>query len=93
MGRERINAFAGEGPSGGDSGPGTDSRPVVLILAAALFLGLLVVAEVVTSAMQGIFVVALYSYARTGTVPHPFEKGTVEKAFVPREPAFGAGNI
>ncbi len=65
----------------------------VLILAAALFLVLLVVAGVVTSAMQGIFVVALYTYAKTGTVPGPFEKGVVEGAFVPREPSFGAGNI
>jgi hypothetical protein len=43
--------------------------------------------------MQGIFVVALSSYAKTGTVPGPYERGLIEKAFVPRKPAFGAGNI
>jgi hypothetical protein len=54
---------------------------------------ILAVVTVVSSAMQGIFVTALYSYAKTGNVPPGFGKGVLENAFVPKQPAFGSGNI
>ncbi|HXW98402.1 MAG TPA: hypothetical protein VEI51_01605, partial [Methanomicrobiales archaeon] len=65
----------------------------VLLLAVALFIVLVAVVAVVSSAMHGIFVVALYNYARNGTVPGAFDRGLIEKAFVPKGPVFGAGNI
>ena len=55
----------------------------VIILAIALFIILFAVVSVVASAMQGIFVTALYTYAKTGTVPAGFGKGVIENAFVP----------
>jgi len=65
----------------------------VMILAIALFILLVAVVSVVASAMQGIFVTALYTYAKTGNVPAGFGKGVLENAFVPKEPVFGSGNI
>jgi len=65
----------------------------VMILAVVLFVLLIAVVAVVSSAMQGIFVTALYTYAKTGTVPTGFGKGVLENAFVPKQPAFGSGNI
>jgi hypothetical protein len=63
------------------------------LVALALFIILIVVLGVISSTMQGIFVVALYQYARTGMAPPAFGKGVIEQAFVPREPLSGAGNI
>jgi len=65
----------------------------VMILACALFILLITVVSVVASAMQGIFVTALYTYAKTGNVPTGFGKGVLENAFVPKQPPFGTGNI
>jgi hypothetical protein len=65
----------------------------VMILAVALFILLIAVVSVVASAMQGIFVTALYTYAKTGNVPAGFRKGVLENAFVQKEPVFGSGNI
>jgi hypothetical protein len=65
----------------------------VMILAVVLFVMILAVVAVISSAMQGIFVTALYSYAKTGNVPTGFGKGVLENAFVPKQPAFGSGNI
>jgi hypothetical protein len=65
----------------------------VMVLAVALFILLITVVAVVSSAMQGIFVVALYTYAKTGNVPEGFGKGVLENAFVPKQPVFGSGNI
>ncbi len=48
-----------------------------------LFIALVIVLAVVASAMQGIFVTALYSYARTGTVPQAFRADLITNAFVP----------
>ena len=70
----------------------TRSIPV-MIFAFGLFIVLLAVVSVVASAMQGIFVTALYTYAKTGNVPAGFGKGVLENAFVPKEPVFGSGNI
>jgi hypothetical protein len=66
----------------------------VMILAIALFLVLVAVVSVVSSAMQGIFVTALYTYAKTGNVPVAFDRGLIEGAFVPKAGmGFQPGNI
>ncbi len=59
--------------------------------ALALFLLMIVVLAVVYYAMQGIFVTALYTYARTGTVPTAFNRDTIQNAFLPKQA--GPGNI
>jgi hypothetical protein len=64
-----------------------------MILAFAFFILLVAVVSVVASAMQGIFVTALYTYAKTGNVPTAFGKGVLENAFGPKQPVFGSGNI
>jgi len=64
---------------------------IVFGTALALFLILIVVLVVVASAMQGIFVTALYTYARTGSVPAAFSRDLIEHAFVPRQA--GPGTI
>jgi len=43
------------------------------------------VLAVVASAMQGIFVTALYTYAKTGTVPSSFNKDLIANAFIPKQ--------
>jgi len=66
----------------------------VMILAIALFLVLVAVVSVVSSAMQGIFVTALYTYAKTGNVPVAFDRGLIAGAFVPKGgQGFQPGNI
>ena len=65
--------------------------PVVFGIALALFLILVVLLAVTYSAMQGIFVTALYTYAKTGSVPSAFDKNLIQNAFVPKQP--GAGRI
>jgi len=64
---------------------------VVFGAALALFLVLLVVLAVIYSAMQGIYVTALYTYAKTGTVPSAFHPDLIQNAFVPKQA--GPGNI
>ncbi len=64
---------------------------MVFGLALGLFLILVVGLAVVAAAMQGIFVTALYTYARTGTVPSAFSRDLIEHAFVPKQA--GPGNI
>ena len=59
--------------------------------ALALFLLMIVVLAVVYYAMQGIFVTALYTYAKTGTVPAAFNRDTIQNAFLPKQT--GPGNI
>jgi hypothetical protein len=56
--------------------------PVVFGIALVLFIGLVIVLAVVAAAMQGIFVTALYSYAKTGTVPSAFNRDLIQNAFV-----------
>jgi hypothetical protein len=60
-------------------------NPTVFFIALALFLLLVVVLAVVYSAMQGIFVTALYAYAKTGTVPSAFNPDLIKNAFVPKQ--------
>ena len=65
----------------------------MLVSAAAvvIFLLLVVVLAVLYSAMQGIYVTALYMYARTGSVPAAFSRELIENAFVPKQA--GPGTI
>lgn len=51
-------------------------------IALVLFIALLIVLAVVAAAMQGIFVTALYSYAKNGTVPSAFNRDLIQNAFV-----------
>jgi len=51
-------------------------------IAFVLFIALVIVLAVVAAAMQGIFVTALYSYAKTGTVPSAFRQDLIQNAFV-----------
>lgn len=54
-------------------------------IALVLFIGLVIVLSVVAAAMQGIFVTALYTYAKTGTVPSAFRQDLIQNAFVPTQ--------
>ncbi|MEN6343329.1 MAG: DUF6159 family protein [Methanospirillum sp.] len=65
---------------------------LVVFAAVALYIVLVAVLAILASAMQGIFVVALYLYAKTGEVPAVFDRDLVEGAFAPRARARG-GNI
>ena len=70
------------------------SGNAILIMAGiALFVILIAVLSVLYSAMQGIFMVTLYTYAKTGTVPSAFRKDLIEGAFAPRQQFMGPGNI
>ena len=51
-------------------------------IALILFIGFVIVLAVVAAAMQGIFVTALYTYARTGTVPSAYRQDLIQNAFV-----------
>ena len=62
---------------------------VLFGIALVLFLVFVVILGVVAAAMQGIFVTALYTYARTGTVPSAFNKDLIQNAFIPKK----TGNI
>jgi hypothetical protein len=64
------------------------SGSVFTIPLAAAFVLLLGVSAVLHSALQGIFVAALYSYARTGKVPGVFSDDLIAGAFQPK-----GGNI
>jgi hypothetical protein len=64
---------------------------IVFGSAVVLFLILVVILAVIAAAMQGIFVTALYSYARTGAIPPAFSRDLIQQAFAPK-PA-GPGNI
>jgi len=58
--------------------------PAIFLAALALFLILIVLLAVVYYAMQGIFVTALYTYAKTGTVPSVFNPDLIQNAFAPK---------
>ncbi len=64
---------------------------VIFGVALVLFLILVVLLAVVYSAMQGIFVTALYTYAKTGSVPSAFNPDLIKNAFAPKQA--GPGNI
>ena len=65
----------------------------VFIAALALFLLLVVILAVVYGAMQGIFVTALYTYAKTGSVPSVFNHDLIANAFAPKQQGPLQGNI
>jgi hypothetical protein len=65
---------------------------LVIYAAVSLFIVLVAILAILASAMQGIFVVALYIYAKTGQVPASFNREVVEGAFAPRVQMF-SGNI
>ncbi len=56
---------------------------LVVFAAVALYIVLVAALAILASAMQGIFVVALYIYATTGQAPAAFDRGLVEGAFAP----------
>lgn len=62
---------------------------LVVYAAVALFIVLVAILAILASAMQGIFVVALYIYAKTGRVPAAFDRELVEGAFAPGTRKFG----
>jgi ABC-type multidrug transport system fused ATPase/permease subunit len=64
---------------------------IVFGFAVVMFIILVVVLAIVASAMQGIYVTALYTYARTGTVPAAFNKDLIQNAFIPTQA--GPGTI
>jgi hypothetical protein len=64
---------------------------VIFGAALGLFLILIVVLGVIYYAMQGIYVTALYTYAKTGTVPSAFNKDLIQNAFAPKQ--IGPGNL
>jgi hypothetical protein len=68
-------------------GQSHDLRGIALIL----FIALVIVLAVVAAAMQGIFVTALYSYAKTGTVPSLFKPDLIQNVFVRKQN--GSGTI
>ncbi|MDD1702989.1 MAG: DUF6159 family protein [Methanoregula sp.] len=72
-------------------------NPTLFIVALVLFIILIAVLAILASAMQGIFTVALYTYAKTGSAPGIFGPGVVEGAFASSVPSnrqqFGPGNI
>jgi hypothetical protein len=55
---------------------------MVFGIALALFIALVIILAVVAAAMKGIFVTALYTYAKTGTVPSAFDRDSIQNAFV-----------
>jgi hypothetical protein len=57
------------------------------IISIAIVLCILLIATlaIVASAMNGIFVVALYTYAKTGMVPSLFSGDLIKDAFVPKQ--------
>jgi hypothetical protein len=55
---------------------------VVFGIALVVFIAFVIVLAVVAAAMQGIFVTALYTYARTGAVPSAFRQDLIRNAFV-----------
>jgi hypothetical protein len=66
----------------------------LFFVALALFIVLVAILAILASAMQGIFTVALYTYAKTGSAPGIFAPGVVEGAFAPsQQQQFGPGNI
>ncbi|ACL15559.1 DUF6159 family protein [Methanosphaerula palustris] len=62
---------------------------LVFFAAVAIYVVLIAILAILASAMQGIFVVALYIYAKTGQVPPVFNRDLVEGAFTPRSQKFG----
>jgi len=58
-------------------------------IALVLFIALVIVLSVVAAAMQGIYVTALYSYAKTGAIPPAFNRDLIQNAFVQKQAGHG----
>jgi hypothetical protein len=58
---------------------------IVFGSAVVAFIILVVLLAIVASAMQGIFITALYTYARTGIVPSEFNQNLIRDAFIPTQ--------
>ena len=70
------------------------SNGTLILVAFSLLIVLVAILAILASAMQGIFTVALYTYAKTGSAPGIFAPGLVEGAFTPvNRQNFGPGNI
>jgi hypothetical protein len=54
----------------------------LFVITLALFLVFVVLLAVVYAAMEGIYVTALYTYAKTGTVPSAFNRDLIQNAFI-----------
>jgi len=67
------------------------SSAILTGIVIALFVILVAILAVLASAMQGIFVTALYTYAKTGSVPSAFDRELIQNAFAPKQ--VGPGNI
>jgi membrane-anchored glycerophosphoryl diester phosphodiesterase (GDPDase) len=66
-------------------------NPVVIGIAIGGFILYIAVLGVLYAAMQGVFIVTLYTYAKTGSVPAVFRKDLIESAFVRRNQRSGPG--
>lgn len=66
-------------------------------ISSTIFVILIFILWIIMSALQGVFVTALYTFARTGMIPAAFDPVMVKNAFVPIKPAggpqTGKGNI
>lgn len=58
-------------------------------IALVLFIAFVIILSVVAAAMQGIFVTALYLYAKTGTIPPAFNRDLIQNAFVKKQAGYG----
>jgi hypothetical protein len=57
----------------------------VVTITIVLFVVLVAILAIVASLMNGIFVVALYTYAKTGTVPSLYSGDLIINAFIPKQ--------
>lgn len=60
------------------------SASALIIPMFVLFILVLVICAILYSTLRGIFVAALYSYAKTGQVPGTFREDFITNAFVPK---------
>jgi len=63
-----------------------------LLIALPFFILLILILAIVASVMNGIFVVALYTYAKTGSVPAVYSGELIKNAFIPKKQS-GSGLI
>jgi membrane-anchored glycerophosphoryl diester phosphodiesterase (GDPDase) len=58
-----------------------------VLIAIALFIVLIAALVIVSSAMNGIFIVVLYTYAKTGAVPSVYPGDLIRSAFIQKQPS------
>lgn len=63
-----------------------------LLIALPFFILLIIILAIVASVMNGIFVVALYIYAKTGSIPTVYSSDLIKNAFIPKKQS-GSGLI